>query len=284
MTTATATIPVPLAARPRLTGWLDVVPVLTARRLALTVRSPRSLLVPLMAPLLFALVVAPGLANSTAPPAQRTIAMTYFALATAGLLIPLNAMFSGLGVVLDRQHGAMPELLVAPIRRVSIVVGNLLAALAITAFQVTVLLVVAAIRGADFELGSQLGWFVLAALLLTVTMYSVAEVLAAFLRSPEEYTGALPAVAIVPFFFAGSLFPISSLPGWLAVIGRALPLTHALALFRYGLTDPGTRALHDIWGMSSAPTMAALSVLVLVAYSVLFVTVAVRVFSRAGTT
>jgi ABC-2 type transport system permease protein len=284
MTTATATIPVPLAARPRRTSWLDVVPILTARRLALTVRSPRSLLVPLMAPMLFALVVAPGLANSTAPPAQRTIAMTYFALATAGLLIPLNAMFSGLGVVLDRQHGAMPELLVAPIRRASIVVGNLLAALAITAFQVTVLLVVAAIRGADFELGSQLGWFVLAALLLTVTMYSVAEVLAAFLRSPEEYTGALPAVAIVPFFFAGSLFPISSLPGWLTVIGKALPLTHALALFRYGLTDPGTRALHDIWGMSSAPTMAALSALVLVAYSVLFVTVAVRVFSRAGTT
>jgi ABC-2 type transport system permease protein len=284
MTTATATIPVPIAARPRRTGWLGVVPILAGRRLALTVRSPRSLLVPLMAPLLFALVVAPGLANSTAPPGQRTIAMTYFALATAGLLIPLNAMFSGLGVVLDRQHGAMPELLVAPIRRSSIVMGNLLAALAITAFQVTVLLGVAAVRGAAFELGSRLGWFVLAAFLLTVTMYSVAEILAAFLHSPEEYTGALPAVAIVPFFFAGSLFPISSLPGWLAVIGKALPLTHALALFRYGLTEPGTKALHDIWGSSSAPVMAALSAGVLVGYSILFLTVAVRVFSRAGTT
>jgi ABC-2 type transport system permease protein len=284
MSTAIATLHVPLTTRRPRTGWFGVVATLTGRRLALTLRSPRSLLVPLMAPLLFALVVAPGLANSTAPPAQRTIAMTYFALATAGLLIPLNAMFSGLGVVLDRRHGAMPELLVAPIRRSSIVVGNLLAALSITAFQVAVLLIVAALRGASFEVGSRLIWFVLAAFLLTVTMYSVAEILAAFLRSPEDYTGALPAVAIVPFFFAGSLFPISSLPGWLAVIGKALPLTHALALFRYGLTEPGTRALHDIWGLNSVPLMATLSAAVLIAYSVLFVTAAVRVFSRVGTT
>ena len=56
--------------------------------------------------------------------------MTYVALATAGLLIPLNCMFSGLGVIVDRQQGAMRELLVAPIRRSSIVFGNLVAALA----------------------------------------------------------------------------------------------------------------------------------------------------------
>ncbi len=283
MTTVTATLPVPLAARPRPTGWLGAVPTLAGRRLALTVRSPRSLLVPLMAPVLFALVVAPGLANSISDPARRTIAMTYFALATAGLLIPLNAMFSGLGVVLDRQHGAMPELLVAPIRRSTIVAGNLLAALAITSFQIVVLIAVAALRGASFELGSRLGWFVAAAVLLTIAMYSIAEILATKLRSPEDYTGALPAVAIVPFFFAGSLFPISALPGWLAAIGKALPLTHALALFRYGLTDPGTAALHDIWGMSSAPEMALLSTIVLVSYAALFLMLAVRVFSRSGT-
>ena len=103
---------------------------------------------PLLAPALFALVVAPGLASYTSTtPAQETAALTFFALATAGLLIPLNCIFSGLGVVIDREQGAMPELLVAPIRRSSIVVGNLIAALAITALQIVVLIGVAGSGG-----------------------------------------------------------------------------------------------------------------------------------------
>jgi hypothetical protein len=70
----------------------------------------------------------------------------------------------------------------------------------------------------------------------------------------------LPAIAIVPFFFAGSLFPITALPSWLADVARVLPLTHALALFRYGLTSTSrSQALHNIWGMHSAAAMAVLS-------------------------
>ena len=114
-------------------------------------------------------------------------------------------------------------------------------------------------------------------------MYGIAEILATRLLSPEDYTGALPAVAIVPFFFAGSLFPISALPAGLAAIAKVLPLTHALALFRYGLTDNGGQALHDIWGMDSVPTMAALSIGVLVVASAVFLTLAVRLFTKAGT-
>ena len=120
---------------------------LAKRRLALTVRSPRSLVLPLVAPALFALVIAPALANTIHAGPGRTAYMTFVALSTAGLLIPLNCLFSGLGVIVDRQQGAMRELLVAPIRRSSIVFGNLVAALTLTAFQVVVLIALAAARG-----------------------------------------------------------------------------------------------------------------------------------------
>jgi hypothetical protein len=113
---ATTTIAIPAATRPLRTPNVSAVLTLAARRLALTIRSPRALVAPLLTPVLFALVIAPALANSVASPAQRTTYMTYIALATAGLLIPLNCMFSGIGVVVDREHGAMRELLVAPSR------------------------------------------------------------------------------------------------------------------------------------------------------------------------
>jgi ABC-2 type transport system permease protein len=259
-----------------------VLPTLTVRRLALTIRSPRAVLVPLLAPVLFALVVAPALASAVAP-AQRNSYMTFFCVATAGLLIPLNCMFSGLGVIIDRQQGALRELLAAPIRRSSIVFGNLASATLITAMQLVVLIAASIARGASFDTSIRLAWFVGGAALLIVVTYGIAEILATRLTSAEEYTGALPAIAIVPFFFAGSLYPITSLPTWLADVAKVLPLTHALALFRFGLTANGGQALHNIWGLSNDGQMAALSLAVLVLYALVIIAGAIRLFAKAST-
>jgi ABC-2 type transport system permease protein len=232
---------------------------------------------------LFALVIAPALANTIAAPGARSTYMTFIALATVGLLIPLNCMFSGLGVIVDRQQGAMRELLVAPIRRTSIILGNLAAVLVLTTLQSAVLIAVSAVRGANYQTTLRAFWFVAAAFVFAVIMYGLAEILSVRLPNPEEYIGALPAIAIVPFFFAGSLFPITSLPNWLDAVAKVLPLTHALALFRYGLTGPsGIRALHNIWGLNSAPEMAVLSFAVLVAYGFVIFSGAIRLFTRAG--
>jgi ABC-2 type transport system permease protein len=285
--TATATVTLPVRLGQPGTARSRAIPaasVLARRRLALSVRSPRSLVVPLLTPVLFALVIAPALANTIALPAGRTAYMTFVALATVGLLIPLNCTFSGLGVIVDRQQGAMRELLVAPIRRSSIVVGNLLAALALTALQLVVLIAASILRGAAYETGLRTLWFVAAALVFAVLMYGLAEILSVRLPSPVEYIAAVPAIAIVPFFFAGSLFPITSLPHWLGAVAKVLPLTHALALFRYGMTGAsGVRALHNIWGLQSATEMAVLSMAVLVAYATVIFAAAIRLFTRAGT-
>jgi ABC-2 type transport system permease protein len=261
---------------------LSAVPALYQRRLTLTVRTPRELIVPLVTPVLFAVIIAPALASIIAAPGARTAYMTFVALATAGLLIPLNTLFSGIGVIVDRQQGAQRELLVAPISRASIVTGNMLAAVSITALQVAVLVACAALRGATFVSGRHLVWFLAAALVFSVLMYAVAELLANRLPSPEAYIGAVPAVAIVPWFLAGTLYPITALPHWLTDVARALPLTHALALLRYGLTNDSTAALSNIWGMKSAAAMAALSLAVVCCYAVAATAAAMRIAARRG--
>jgi ABC-2 type transport system permease protein len=284
--TTTATPPAPAVSMPvgsTRAHRVIAVPTLAIRRLALTVRTPRSLIAPLLTPVLFAIVIAPALANTIAAPGRQAAYMTYIALATAGLLIPLNCMFSGIGVIVDREHGATRELLVAPIRRSSIVVGNLVAALATTSLQMAVLIAASALRGAAYVTGTHVLWFLLAAFLFSIVMYGMAEILATRVPSPEAYIAVVPAIAIVPFFFAGSLFPLTSLPHWLAGVAKVLPLTHSLALFRYGLTpSSGTTALHNIWGMHNSTTMAALSLAVVGLYAVMTTTVAIRLFTKAG--
>src|SRR6266404_5549629 len=109
---------------------------LAARRFQLSVRTPRELVVPLLTPILFALVIAPALKQALH---TSTAYESFVATGTIGLLIPLNTMFAGIGVLVDRESGARRELLAAPIPRSLLVVANLIVAFAITALQIGVL-------------------------------------------------------------------------------------------------------------------------------------------------
>jgi ABC-2 type transport system permease protein len=282
--TDTVSIEVPATAGTRpATGGLAAVSTLARRRLALSARTPRELLIPLLAPLLFAVVVAPALADTVGSSLGGIDYMTFIAVATIGLLVPLSCMQAGLGVVVDRLGGGLRDLLAAPVSRPWIVAGNLVVAVALSGLQVAVLLGAAALRGAEFDLEvTGVMWFGAAVLGFAVGMYGVAEVLANRLPTQEEYIGALPPVAIVPFFFAGSFFPISALPAGLTALGKVLPITHVLALMRYGLVDRSGAGLHDIWGMSNATTMAALSLGVVAAFALAMTALAVRVFQRTA--
>jgi len=227
-------------------------------------------------------VIAPAL-DSIGPKVPGLDYTTFAALGTAGLLIPLNCMFSGLGALVDRESGARRDLLAAPIDRALVVVANLVVALGVTALQVGVLLVAAVLRGAHLSTSvSGVAWFTAAGLLLSIGMYGVAELLAGKVATAEEYVGLVPAIAIVPFFFAGSLFPISALPGALTAFAKVLPLTHTLALLRYGLLDGNAAGLHGIWGAGDPSALAWRSLLVVAVFAGALFTLAIRRFTRTA--
>jgi hypothetical protein len=84
--------------RPRSrTGALSAVSTLARRRLAISARTPRELLVPLLAPLLFALVVVPALADTFGTPVSGVDYMSFIAVATIVLLVPLSSVLKGRG-------------------------------------------------------------------------------------------------------------------------------------------------------------------------------------------
>src|SRR5207253_4348252 len=126
MTAIAPTLPLPQ--RRSVLAGLAPLATLARRRIQLTARTPRELVVPLLTPVMFALVIAPALKQALHTDGHYE---SYVALGTVGLLIPLNTMFAGLGVIVDREHGAQRELLAAPVPRALLVLGNLLVALAV---------------------------------------------------------------------------------------------------------------------------------------------------------
>ena len=125
-----------------------------------------------------------------------------------------------------------------------------------------------------------MAWFGAAAILLAIATYGLAEISLPASTRKRNMSDAIPTIGIAPWFFAGSLFPISALPAWLAAITKLLPVTHAVALMRYGLVAHNSAGLSAIWGLHDPTTMAVLSALVLVIYAAVLMLLAVRAFSR----
>jgi ABC-type multidrug transport system permease subunit len=261
----------------------SVLLTLAKRRASLTSKTPRQIAVPLLGPALLALVVAPALKVATGGLHSHIDYTSFVGVGAVGLVIPLSCIFAGLSVLVDRHSGAQRELLAAPVPRAYLVLGNLIVATGLAALQVAVLIGLSALRGGTFHItGTGVAWFVPAALLFTVFMYGVAETLASKVHKQEEYVGATPAVAILPFFFAGALFPIGAMPAVLTGIAKAFPLTHALALMRYGFIDPSGKGLRDIWGMHSVTAEAWLSLAVVAVWAVALTAISIRAFSRSA--
>jgi ABC-2 type transport system permease protein len=268
---------------PRRSSRARALRTLAARRLALTAHNPRQIAVPLVGPALLALVVAPALKVATGGLHSHIDYTSFVGVGAVGLVVPLSCIFAGLSVIVDRHSGAQRELLAAPVPRGFLVLGNLIVAIGLSILQVAVLIGLSAVRGGQFHVtASGVGWFVAAALLFTVFMYGLAETLASRIKKQEDYIGAVPAVAILPFFLAGALFPIGAMPAVLTAIAKALPLTHALALLRYGFIDPSGKGLHDIWGMSNVTVEAWLSLAVVALFAAALTAISIRAFTRSA--
>jgi ABC-type multidrug transport system permease subunit len=275
-----AVIPLPRRSRPRSASALAA---LARRRAALTAGNPRQVAVPLLGPALLAVIVAPALKVATGGLHSAIDYQSFVGVGAVGLVIPLSCIFAGLSVIVDRQAGAQRELLASPVRRAYLVLGNLVVAVALATLQAVVLVGLTAVRGGAFDISATgIAWAIGAGVLFTVFMYAVAETLASVISTPEEYVGAVPAVAILPFFFAGALFPIGAMPGALTAIAKVLPLTHALALMRYGLVDPSGQGLHDIWGAGSTTAQAWASLGVVALFAVALLAISIRVFTRSA--
>jgi ABC-type multidrug transport system permease subunit len=282
MSATSQAIAIPLP-RARPARRASAVLTLARRRALLTSRTPRQIAVPLLGPAMLALILAPALKKATGGLHSHLDYTSFVGVGAVGLVVPLSCVFAGLSVIVDRHSGAQRELLAAPIPRGYLVLGNMLVALVLGALQAAVVVGLSALRGGVFAVSATgVAWALGAALLFTVFMYALAETVAARVNKEEDFVGATPVLAILPFFFAGALFPISVMPSVLTWVAKFMPLTHALALMRYGFIDPSGKGLHDIWGMSSVTTEAWLSLAVVAVFAAALTVICMRVFSRSA--
>ncbi len=185
----------------------------------------------LIQPLLFLFVLGVGLQTLAAPSTGGVELKTFIYPGVICMALVFSAMFNAISLVMDREFGFLREMLVAPVRRSSIVVGKCLGGATVASLQGVILLALAGFVDVPYDPALLLGLFGLMLLIaFTVTAFGV--MVATRVKQIQTFTTVMQMLVMPLFFLSGALYPVSGLPTWLEVLTRLNPLTYAVDLMR----------------------------------------------------
>jgi len=207
------------------------------------VNDPRGIAAWLIQPLLFLFVLGPGLQTLSAASTDGVDLTTFMFPGTLCMALVYSAIFSAASLVWDRELGFLRELMIAPVRRSSIIVGKCLGGATIAATQGVVVLALAGLVHVPYDPVLLLGMFGLVVLIaFTITAFGV--MVAISIKQARTFTSVVQLFVIPMIFLSGALYPVSDLPTWLGVLNRLNPLTYAV--------DPMRRLVFDHLDVSEA--------------------------------
>jgi ABC-2 type transport system permease protein len=185
----------------------------------------------LVQPLLFLFVLGSGLQQLSAASTHGVNLKTFIYPGVLCISVMFTGMFSAASIVWDREFGFLREMMVAPIRRSSIVIGKVLGGATVASLQGLILLALAWTVHVPYSVGLVLGVFALQMLLaFSITAFGV--MIAARVTQIQSFMGIMQMIVTPMFFISGALFPSGDLPGWLAVLNRLDPITYAVSPMR----------------------------------------------------
>jgi ABC-2 type transport system permease protein len=181
----------------------------------------------LIQPLLFLFVLGAGLQTLAAASTDGVDLKTFIYPGILCMALVFSAMFNAVSLVMDRELGFLREMLVAPVRRSSIVAGKCLGGATVASLQGVILLALAGFVDVPYDPVLLLGLFGLQLLIaFTVTAFGV--MVAVRIKQIQTFTTVMQMLVMPLFFLSGALYPVSGLPTWLEVLTRLNPLTYAV--------------------------------------------------------
>ena len=238
----------------------------------------------LVQPLLFLFVLGSGLQSLAGAGTHGVDVKTFIYPGILCMTVMFTALFSAASIVWDREFGFLREMMVAPVRRSSIVIGKCIGGATVAALQGVIMIALAPLVGVPYSAILILGIFFLQ-LLLSFSIAAFGVMIAVRIKQMQSFMGVTQMIVMPMFFISGALFPVSGLPRWLEVLNRLDPLTYAVEpmkalVFNHVTMSPAARAtLNPPITWFGWPVPTALEVAVVVILGLVMMAVAIWEFS-----
>jgi ABC-2 type transport system permease protein len=185
----------------------------------------------LIQPLLFLFVLGPGLRTLSSASTHGVDLVTFIFPGAICMVLVYSAVFSAASLVWDRELGFLKEMMVAPVRRSSVIIGKCLGGTTIAAGQGVIVLALAGLVHVPYNPVLLLGMFGLQ-LLLAFTVSAFGVMVAMIIKQARSFTYVVQMLVMPMIFLSGALYPVSGLPTWLRILNRLNPLTYAVDAMR----------------------------------------------------
>jgi ABC-2 type transport system permease protein len=236
--------------------------------------------------LLFLFVMAPGLDDLSAASTDGVDLTTFMFPGVLCMAMWFSAMISAASLVMDRELGFLREMVVAPVRRSSIVLGKCLGGMTTATAQGVILLVLAGLVGVPYDPTLLVLMFGMQ-LLIAFTVTALGLMVATALRQAQTFNSVMQLLVFPMVFLSGAMYPVSGLPAWLGLLNRLNPLTYAVDPMRrlvFDHLDISNAARERLapgvtWGSWRVPTPVELGIVLVLGVAMLAISVAR--FSRA---
>ncbi len=255
----------------------NAVYVIVMREFKRFFRQRGRLLTTLVRPLLWLFIVGTGLSRLVAPVGDDGSGageyMQFLLPGVIGMTILFSSIFSTMSVVWDREFGFLREMLVAPVSRLTIVVGKLLSGTALSLFQGMMLLIVAPFIGVEIGLGQVIAMVFLVSL-VSFSLTAFGLFIAAHLKSLEGFNVIMNFIILPMFFLSGALYPVEHLPTPLKLVTYINPLSYGVDAFKHVLLPGG--------GRLSAEFPLILDIIFVSVFAAVMMALSARAFSKRG--
>ncbi len=207
---------------------LQAIYIMWLRQLKGFVRARSRLIANIIQPFFFLAFL--GIGFSTAKFATIPINYSYLDFLAPGMIVMsvlFSSMFAGVSVLWDKQFGFLQEVLVAPVSRLSIVIGRTLGGSTTALIQGFVVLFASLVLGVKISLS---GVFLAVIFLVLLSFFAVGFGLAVASKMEDIHGFQLIMnLVIFPLFFLSSaFFPIEGLPSQFKMLVYLDPLTYGV--------------------------------------------------------
>jgi ABC-2 type transport system permease protein len=206
---------------------MSAIYVLWLRELKRYVRSRAQIAASLGQPLLYLVVLGFGLG----PVFQKAGQGSYVQFVAPGIIamtILFSSIFSGMGLLWDRQFGFLKETLVAPVPRLNIMLGKVLGAATVAVIQGLLVAIVCFISGFRVVDARTVPVALLFMVLIGCLFSALGTAIGSVLQNIQGFQLVMNFFVMPIFFLSGALYPLSNLPTALSVITKLDPLAYGV--------------------------------------------------------
>lgn len=198
-------------------------------------RSKSRIIGSLAQPLFFLIVLGFGLNSVLTIPGTGHSYIKFLIPGIVAMTVLFTSIFSGIQIIWDKQFGFLKETLIAPVSRVSIMIGQTLGGATTAIFQGLIILIVSIfIDSSIFSPGILIAIFFMALIGIAFTALGIA--VASRMEDMQGFQLIMNFVIFPIFFLSGALFPLTDAPSILKTVTYIDPLTYGVEGIRYGLT------------------------------------------------